>query len=41
MLCLTFRIAQKREDAVNREITKLFANDKSAQKNKDDRYVTF
>lgn len=41
MLCRTFRIAQKREDAVNREITKLFANDKSAQKNKDDRYVSF
>ncbi len=33
-----FRIAQKREEAVNREITKLFANDKSAaKKDKDDR----
>jgi Translocon-associated protein, gamma subunit (TRAP-gamma) len=33
-----FRIAQKREEAVNREITKLFANDKNAnKKDKDDR----
>jgi hypothetical protein len=32
------RIAQKREEAVNREITKLFANDKNAnKKDKDDR----
>lgn len=33
-----FRIAQKREEAVNREITKIFANDKNAnKKDKDDR----
>jgi hypothetical protein len=32
------RIAQKREEAVNREISKLFANDKNAnKKDKDDR----
>lgn len=41
MLYRIFRIAQKREEAVNREITKLFANDKNAQKNKDDRYDLF
>jgi translocon-associated protein subunit gamma len=35
---LIFRIAQKREEAVNREISKLFANDKNAnKKDKDDR----
>jgi hypothetical protein len=32
------RIAQKREEAVNREISKIFANDKNAnKKDKDDR----
>ncbi len=33
------RIAQKREEAVNREISKVFANEKNAnKKDKDDRY---
>ncbi|UJR28079.1 hypothetical protein I4U23_009335 [Adineta vaga] len=37
---LKHKIAQKREEAVNREITKLFANDKSAnKKDKDDRVL--
>jgi hypothetical protein len=35
---ISFRIAQKREEAVNREISKIFANDKNAnKKDKDDR----
>jgi len=37
---LKHKIAQKREDAVGREINKLFANDKNANKNvKDDRIL--
>ncbi|CAF1523715.1 unnamed protein product [Rotaria sp. Silwood1] len=38
---LKHKIAQKREEAINREITKLFANDKNAnKKDKDDRVLT-
>ncbi|CAF1537950.1 unnamed protein product [Rotaria magnacalcarata] len=38
---LKHKIAQKREEAVNREISKIFANDKSAnKKDKDDRILT-
>jgi len=35
---LKHKIAQKREEAVAREISKIYANDKNANKNKDDRY---
>jgi len=38
IFCYFYRIAQKREEAVSREIAKLFANDKNAnKKDKDDR----
>ncbi|CAM4975959.1 unnamed protein product [Rotaria socialis] len=38
---LKHKIAQKREEAVNREISKIFANDKNAnKKDKDDRVLT-
>ncbi|CAF0876067.1 unnamed protein product [Adineta ricciae] len=38
---LKHKIAQKREEAVNREISKIFASDKSAnKKDKDDRVLT-
>lgn len=35
---LKHKIAQKREEAVAREISKIYANDKNANKNKDERY---
>jgi hypothetical protein len=36
--CLMDRIAQKREEAVSREISKIIGNDKNAnKKDKDDR----
>jgi len=38
---LKHKIAQKREEAVNREISKIFANDKNTnKKDKDDRVLT-
>ncbi len=42
MLCFTFRVAQKREDAVSKEVTRKLSeadNRKMSRKEKDERYV--